>query len=677
MAERTQVQQFLVVVGLTGFAFTQPLLSLLGENPTLFSRYRVTDSAMVVFGLALAVVPPVLLWGIGAVTALVNRHAGDVVHLVTVVVLVALTAARVIRNAGLRPNVLVIPLSVLAGVLFAVACARFTPLALWARFTAFLPLLAVALFLFTSPAGSLATSRSSADDGERSSAPVVFVVLDELPTISLLTPDGELDADRFPNLVRFAEDATWYRHFTTMAPTTLAAVPSILSGRAPTGSEAVPESYPDNLFTLLDPTHDLVVGEHSTALCTFDDCEDPTPAPENSGAGALLGTALDLWAYGVGWGAPQDDDESPAFDFDQFIAGEEAYAAPERVRSLVDSIDPQRPSTLYYLHLMLPHFPWVTWPDGSTYREPDVLGLGLPTEDQELRWTWSEAEARVSEQRHLLQAQNADRLVGELLDGVRDAGLYDDALIVVVGDHGASFEPEADMRLPTEATLDRIAYTPLLIKEPGQAAGRIDDSNLVGVDVLPTVAAALELEVDWEVDGYPASAPEVAARGTTKPFYFVSGLFNETIETVGEFDDAMTFPDPADRWIGGLPDAADPLSGLGAALEVEERLGTSFEDLAAAPSGTVAIHGLDSLVDASSDAPPMKVVQARIDDGPTAGTAYLGVDDMIVAAGELAVGADGVARVTMLLPPEATPTRANLRFAVVDAASATELTITG
>ena len=41
---------------------------------------------------------------------------------------------------------------------------------------------------------------------------VVLIVLDELPTQSLLDATGGIDSARFPNLAAFADDATWYRH---------------------------------------------------------------------------------------------------------------------------------------------------------------------------------------------------------------------------------------------------------------------------------------------------------------------------------------------------------------------------------------------------------------------------------------------------------------------------------
>ena len=64
-------------------------------------------------------------------------------------------------------------------------------------------------------------------------------------------------------------------------------------------------------------------------------------------------------------------------------------------------------------------------------------GMTLPEDDQRAPVLVERRGSRaVSEQRHLLQAQYADRLVGELLDGLRAEGLYDDSLVIVTADHG-------------------------------------------------------------------------------------------------------------------------------------------------------------------------------------------------------------------------------------------------
>ena len=101
-----------------------------------------------------------------------------------------------------------------------------------------------------------------------------MIILDELPTRSLLDEEEHDRPARFPNLAAFADDATWYRHHTRARrrrPT--AAVPSLLTGDAPDHRRRrSATNHPDNLFTLLAPTHELEVLESATELCPYDVC---------------------------------------------------------------------------------------------------------------------------------------------------------------------------------------------------------------------------------------------------------------------------------------------------------------------------------------------------------------------------------------------------------------------
>ena len=47
-------------------------------------------------------------------------------------------------------------------------------------------------------------------------------------------------------------------------------------------------------------------------------------------------------------------------------------------------------------------------------------------------------------------------------------------------------------------------WTPLIVKSPGQRTGVVDDRNTQSVDVLPTIAAELGVELPWDdLDGVP------------------------------------------------------------------------------------------------------------------------------------------------------------------------------
>jgi hypothetical protein len=88
-----------------------------------------------------------------------------------------------------------------------------------------------------------------------------------------------------------------------------------------------------------------------------------------------------------------------------------------------------------------------------------------------------------------------------VLDRLEQAGTLDETLLVVVADHGVSFRPGHSRRVPDGENLADILSVPLLMKLPGQRVGAVSDRNVESIDVLPTIAAALNLELPTPVDG--------------------------------------------------------------------------------------------------------------------------------------------------------------------------------
>ena len=96
--------------------------------------------------------------------------------------------------------------------------------------------------------------------------PVVMLILDELPLVSLLGPDGRIDAARFPHFAELAAGSTWYRNATGVSGWTPYALPAMLTGRYPaTGAAPHYSQHPDNLFTAFGGLYDIRAEESITA----------------------------------------------------------------------------------------------------------------------------------------------------------------------------------------------------------------------------------------------------------------------------------------------------------------------------------------------------------------------------------------------------------------------------
>ncbi len=695
------VRRYLVLAGLTGFAISQPLLSVLGDDPVTLAYHGVDGVELVLLGALIAVVPPLVLCSLQAVVAWRSARAGRAVHLVTSAALAALFTIQLVKEIGLDQRLVIVVLAMAAGATFAVLHVRHDMVALWASYTAILPVLAAVFFVAMSPASALLSASQDAPDrinpSNAADVPVVVVFLDELPTRSLMTSDGAIDATRFPNLSRFSEDATWYRHHTAMATHTVASVPSMLSGTTPSDDPPLWTNYSDTLFTLLAPTHGLEVVESATSLCPYTSCT-PTRVTEagteedievaGPGFSDMLRLTRDVWTERV---TPGPEARSTLDDFAEQTAVTEppppdlstqsepvdpgegvdlgdaraVLATSERADQLTRSFDATKGATLYFLHLMLPHQPFVREPDGELYGAADPFNLGVAPGDQP--YSWSEWTGAVSEQRHLLQAQYTDRLIGQMMDELRAEGMYDDALVVVTADHGISFETDTPSRIATPDTVDAIGYTPLLIKRPGQDRGAIDDTNVMGVDLVPTIADILGLPIDWEVAGAPVGSPAIADRGGAKVMYVLEGFSKVTIKEVIEYDDADAFPTVGQRWIGPLRDRDDPLSGLNARLDLDGVLGADLDAVRTGSTDlTAQTYLLGDLRAPSGDGAPLGLVTGFVRDVPDDARLVLALDDVIVGGSRFSTNADGgEGHFAVLLPQAVVGGEHTVRAAIV------------
>jgi arylsulfatase A-like enzyme len=178
----------------------------------------------------------------------------------------------------------------------------------------------------------------------------------------------------------------------------------------------------------------------------------------------------------------------------------------QRFREFLSEIAPAKggKESLMFMHLQLPHAPYMLEPDGSVHPEspagfePAFAGNAALLE--RLRGDYEKQIAFV------------DRELGNFLDRLRQAGLYDQALIVVTSDHGVSWKDEAPGRVLSRANADMIFPVPLLVKLPGQRDGRVSKQDVQLIDLVPTIAAIAGTRVPWQVAGRNAFAQDDGSR---------------------------------------------------------------------------------------------------------------------------------------------------------------------
>ncbi len=491
-------QRFWELLGLCGLAITQPLLDLLTRNTSVVSSRGFEPFEMLLVCLAIVIVPAAAAIGLEFVCGLASSRLAEVMHSVLVAALLALLLMQLLKhNTTMAPWVffcVAMPIAVVGALL----AARLESLRSGMRFLAFAQILFVVLALGFSPltnvvfSGDVSAIRTTIERPRR----VVMLVLDEFPTASLLRSDGSglIDDDLFPNFSALASTSHWYRNHTTVSPLTSDAVPAMLSGEYPEASQTPPTvaNHPNNLFTALGNTYSLNVHEAVTVVCVLPQCER-SATTKNRGSsvrrvGGALRESVELW-----WSFAKPQRESSEVDFTALV--DKAKDRPiESVRRFIESIEPSSTPRLDFLHVLLPHAPWQYLKDGSATnasgRSPGWEGV------------WRSEWAGLSGyQRHLMQLQATDMLLGQLIDRLRAVEAFDDSLIVVTGDHGVGFDNGEPNRGISKKNAANIAWTPLFIKYPNGDAGVVDDRPAQSIDVLPTMAESLGVELPWDMDG--------------------------------------------------------------------------------------------------------------------------------------------------------------------------------
>ncbi|CAN5856322.1 hypothetical protein BH23ACT2_BH23ACT2_29020 [soil metagenome] len=512
---RSELRSGLEIAALVGFAVVQPVLGPFGESPETFTAAGAGPGQIVLFAVAVAVVPLLTVWALAAVSRVFGAQVRSVVQTVVVAGLAALAAVGVARHVG-SGAVVRAGAALVVGGLVVVVHRRWAPLSMFLRYASPVPVLLLLVFLLASPVAPLV--RPPAVEVDQTAAgdhpPVVFIVLDELPTLSLVDGAGGIDETLVPNLARVADTSTWYRNHTAVAPYTAQSLPAMLTGRqairATAAQPATYDNYPDNLITLLARTHEVHGREWATQMCPPSLCpEDAAELDEEATAllanplservdplDTLVGEARTLWWSQV-W--PTEPDYTAGYALAGMTDADDITRPMVEFLSGIDEQTGDRP-VFDYLHSPLPHIPWVLLPSGETYDGPD------PPFGAEILLYWPEGEtgeqlAAAGQARHLLQLQWTDRLLGAIIDRLEALDRWDDAVVVVTADHGVAFQSGHHMRLIDPATQVATGWTPLFIKEPGQREASVVDDNVNALDVLPTLADLAGVEVDWEVEG--------------------------------------------------------------------------------------------------------------------------------------------------------------------------------
>lgn len=513
---------------LSGFAIAQPLYDVMAKHVDFFVAHdsQPVDLVLltVLFSVAIPSVMALVVWLAGLVHLSLRR----VVLYAVLGALTGLTVLPVLKKVEGLSDPRVLALAALAAAVFLVAYARLP------RLRDLLSILSLGTVVFPLYFLTLTEARvlvfperpeGAAAETPVKGPPVVMVVFEEFSVVSLMDERRRIDAVRYPNFAALADQAHWFRNYTVHSPSTRLSVASMLTGRyVERGKLFQAENYPQSLFTLLGPGYRMVVRGFSKDLCPADYQVAEVGEPLAKRLRSMLRDVSTVYLHIVVPRRLSQRLPRVTDDWRDFVVT--ARAAPKGVEawrkawrkikkgedfdSFIEVAGRVPGPTLYYLHTKLVHNPWILLPSGKRYGG-GFEGFRRSREDvKEIEGfggkLWSTDEWLVTQayQRHLLEVSAADRKLGALIGRLKETGIFDESLIVITADHGLSFEPGGRNRGRKETILSDGLAVPMIMKLPQQRTGVVSDDNLEAIDLLPTMAEALGVELRWAVDGRSA-----------------------------------------------------------------------------------------------------------------------------------------------------------------------------
>ena len=305
--------KFVHLFVLASLAITQPLLGFLSENPAFFIAHSTTQRQLIALVVIVSLAPTAVLGAVMLVVHTISAQVGKNVFYGAMYMLACLFIVQVFDLLPWPSRAIMTASCIFAGlfmVFYSVSRLVRSAVSVLVVF----PVVVVALFLFNSLADYAASSSAdvkvvafedllgedseavlfghdNAEVGQDASRrsisvierlnnrfpPIYVLVFDELSWASLLDESGTVDAVRYPNFARLGATSYVFTNASTVAGSSLHAVPSLLTGIRQIQPVSMFQPYPNNLFTMLGDIYDIAAFESFGQLCPRSVCNGVPP----------------------------------------------------------------------------------------------------------------------------------------------------------------------------------------------------------------------------------------------------------------------------------------------------------------------------------------------------------------------------------------------------------------
>ncbi|MFR9592034.1 MAG: sulfatase [Rikenellaceae bacterium] len=172
--------------------------------------------------------------------------------------------------------------------------------------------------------------------------------------------------------------------------------------------------------------------------------------------------------------------------------GKNYLKVEKHIGDILDSTPKEKPFFLYY-GITQPHVP-----NPETYPDVDIRQMQMPDDMPK------SAEYRVLYARYLQAVKECDNVLGQILDALKQRGLYEDTVIIFMGDNGEWLNSSAaPLVVRSKGTLyDRGTHVPLIVRYPEKSKrGLVSDALVSGVDICSFVLDVASVEQTPQMEG--------------------------------------------------------------------------------------------------------------------------------------------------------------------------------
>jgi arylsulfatase A-like enzyme len=279
---------------------------------------------------------------------------------------------------------------------------------------------------------------------------VIFLMLDTTRADNLGIYGYERNTS--PNLDAFAKESWLFKHAITAAPWTPPSVAGMLSGLYPASHSFMPPNSREQAKAN--------VSQLSQSVLTL---------PE-------ILKAQGYQTYGVSpnpW-ITKEFGFAQGFDAFEYHPRAQAEALTKvGIRAIEQMTQKDEPFFLY-LHYLDPH---ETYDPPARYAKMFSGPLKRHDYSEEMQRKLGLYDGEIA---------YMDQWLGALFKFLKDKGLYDDAIIVVVGDHGEQFMEHGEISHGNQLVNPEL-HVPLIIRTGKGAAPRVIDYAVSNIDVFPTI----------------------------------------------------------------------------------------------------------------------------------------------------------------------------------------------